>query len=59
LQIPLRSGHPCFWLTVPTAKPVVDFHHQVIAHAERTKNFDAYKKASKLLSASMLLLSFK
>ncbi|WP_237665537.1 hypothetical protein, partial [Tetragenococcus koreensis] len=37
LQIPPRDGHPCFWLTVPTAKPVVDFHHQVIAHAERTK----------------------
>ncbi|MFD0955974.1 hypothetical protein ACFQ1Y_06585, partial [Virgibacillus alimentarius] len=25
-------------LTVPTAKPVVDFHHQVIAHAGRTTN---------------------
>ena len=41
LQIPLRSGHPCFWLTVPTAKPVVDFHHQVIAHAERTKKTES------------------
>ncbi|HEX7063862.1 MAG TPA: hypothetical protein VF199_02240, partial [Bacillales bacterium] len=36
LQIPPHDGHPCHWLTVPTAKPVVDFHHQVIAHAGRT-----------------------
>ncbi|MFF0419754.1 hypothetical protein, partial [Paenibacillus lactis] len=31
-----RGGHPCLWLTVPTAKPVADFHRQVIAHAGRT-----------------------
>ena len=36
LQIPPRGGHPCLWLTVPATKPVVDFHHQVIAHAGRT-----------------------
>ncbi|SDK91407.1 hypothetical protein SAMN05216192_1611, partial [Paenibacillus typhae] len=36
LQIPPRGGHPCPWLTVPTAKPVADFHRQVIAHAGRT-----------------------
>lgn len=36
LQIPPHGGHPCHQLTVPTAKPVVDFHHQVIAHAGRT-----------------------
>lgn len=36
LQIPPHGGHPCLQLTVPTAKPVVDFHHQVIAHAGRT-----------------------
>ncbi len=36
LQIPPRGGHPCHSLTVPTAKPVVDFHHQVITHAGRT-----------------------
>ena len=30
LQIPPHGGHPCPWLTVPTAKPVVDFHHQVM-----------------------------
>ena len=24
-------------LTVPTTKPVVDFHHQVVAHARHTK----------------------
>jgi hypothetical protein len=32
LQIPAHSGHTCHWLTVPTAKPVVDFYHQVIDH---------------------------
>ncbi|WP_459771277.1 hypothetical protein, partial [Alkalibacterium sp. s-m-28] len=37
LQIPPHGGHPCHSLTVPTAKPVVDFHHQVVAHAGRTK----------------------
>ncbi|SDK76185.1 hypothetical protein SAMN05216192_15338, partial [Paenibacillus typhae] len=37
LQIPPRGGHPCPWLTVPTAKPVADFHRQVIAHAGRTR----------------------
>src|SRR5690606_2743697 len=36
LQIPPRDGHPCLWLTVPTAKPVADFHRLVIAHAGRT-----------------------
>ena len=38
LQIPPHNGHPCLRLTVPTAKSVADFHRQVIAHAERTKN---------------------
>jgi hypothetical protein len=36
LQIPPHGGHPCLQLTVPTAKPVADFHRQVIAHAGRT-----------------------
>ncbi|MBO0386937.1 hypothetical protein JWK66_06200, partial [Staphylococcus simulans] len=36
LQIPPHDGHPCLSLTVPTAKPVMDFHHQVVNHAERT-----------------------
>ena len=38
LQIPPHGGHPCLWLTVPATESVVDFHHQVIAHAGRTKN---------------------
>ena len=38
LQIPPHDGHPCLWLTVPTAKSVADFHRQVIAHAERTNS---------------------
>ncbi|MDR0853494.1 MAG: hypothetical protein LBN34_03925, partial [Clostridiales Family XIII bacterium] len=42
LQIPPRDGHPCPLLTVPTAKPVTDFHRQVIAHAEHTRTSDAY-----------------
>ena len=36
-QIPPRDGHPCSSLTVPTAKSVVDFHHQVVVHAAHTK----------------------
>ena len=32
-QIPPRGGHPCSSLIVPAAKSVVDFHHQVVAHA--------------------------
>ncbi len=36
LQIPPRDGHPCLRLTLPTTKRIVDFHHQVIAHAGRT-----------------------
>ena len=35
-EIPPHGGHPCHSLTVPTAKPVVDFHHQVITHAGHT-----------------------
>ena len=35
-QIPPRGGHPCSSLTVPTAKSVVDFHHQVVVHAAHT-----------------------
>lgn len=38
LQIPPHGGHPCLRLTVPTAKSVVVFLHQVIAHAGRTQN---------------------
>ena len=41
LQIPPRDGHPCLWLTVPATESVVDFHHQVVAHAGRTQNADS------------------
>ena len=37
LQIPPRDGHPCLRLKVPATESVVDFHHQVVAHAGRTK----------------------
>ena len=36
LQTPSHGERPCLWLTVPTAKPVADFHRQVITHAEHT-----------------------
>ena len=36
LQTPPHDGRPCLWLTVPTAKPVADFHRQVITRAEHT-----------------------
>ncbi|WP_238662927.1 hypothetical protein, partial [Staphylococcus felis] len=36
LQIPLRNGHPCLSLTVPTTTPVTDFHRQDVTHAGRT-----------------------
>ena len=35
-QILPHDRHPCLRLTVPTAKSVVDFHHQVATHAEHT-----------------------
>ncbi|WP_270897898.1 hypothetical protein, partial [Aliibacillus thermotolerans] len=53
LQIPRHHGHPCLQLTVPTAKPVVDFHHQVITHAGRTK----YKNGE-LVSPFLLVCSY-
>lgn len=37
LQIPPHEGHPCLWLTLPTAKCVRVFHPIVIAHAGRTR----------------------
>ena len=37
LQIPPHDGHPCPLLTLPTAKRVVDFHHQVTAHSGQTQ----------------------
>ncbi|WP_207383679.1 hypothetical protein, partial [Paenibacillus solani] len=40
------------WLTVPTAKPVADFHRQVIAHAGRT-----YKKDGADLFCTVFLSS--
>ena len=36
IQTPPHDGRPCPLLTVPTAMPVVDFHHLVVSHAERT-----------------------
>jgi hypothetical protein len=39
-QIPPRDGHPCCWLIVPIAWPIVDFHHPVIVHAEHTKKVE-------------------
>ena len=47
LQIPPRDRHPCLRLMLPTTKRIVDFHHQVIAHAGRTSKID--KSLSKLV----------
>lgn len=35
LKIPPHDGHPCAWITVPSAS-LVRTHRQVIEHAERT-----------------------
>ncbi|WP_390569623.1 hypothetical protein, partial [Staphylococcus pseudintermedius] len=48
LQIPLRNGHPCLSLTVPTTKPVTDFHRQDVTHAGRTQ-----KTPSKLVKLEL------
>ena len=36
LHTPPHDGRTCPLLTVPTAKPVVDFHHQVSVHSGQT-----------------------
>ncbi|MBQ9088114.1 MAG: hypothetical protein IJY46_04960, partial [Lentisphaeria bacterium] len=36
-QIPPHDGHPWLSLTVPTDKPVSDFHRRVNARAAHTK----------------------
>ncbi|HGH0842875.1 TPA: hypothetical protein ACJHH5_002376, partial [Staphylococcus pseudintermedius] len=41
--------HPCLSLTVPTTKPVTDFHRQDVTHAGRTK-----KKTASIATASRL-----
>ena len=38
-QILPHDRHPCLRLTVPTAKSVVDFHHQVVTYAEHTSEW--------------------
>ena len=40
LRIPPHGGHPCLRLTVPATESVVDFHHQVVAHAGRTRTLE-------------------
>jgi len=37
LQIPPHERYPCSWLTIPTTELVVNFHHQVVVDAGRTK----------------------
>ncbi|MEE0568465.1 MAG: hypothetical protein UC379_00285, partial [Acutalibacteraceae bacterium] len=48
-QTPSHGGRPCLRLTVPTAKPVADFHRQVITRAEHTRKsttvFTNYRSA--------------
>ncbi|WP_346024556.1 hypothetical protein, partial [Alkalibacterium indicireducens] len=47
--------------TVPTAKSVVDFHHQVVAHAGRTKKTpdDPFQSSDVLLIVFILLFCDK
>ena len=47
LQIPSRDGHPCLRLTVPATESVVDFHHQVVAHAGRTQKMACFLRYGK------------
>ena len=49
LRIPSRDGHPCLWLTVPTAKSVADFHRQVVAHAGRTGKIRITKPVMRII----------
>ena len=56
LQTPPHDGRPCLRLTVPTAKPVVDFHHQVIIRAGHTKeNASAIAKYESVVKNLMVL----
>ena len=38
LQIPPHNGHPCFWLTLPAARRIRNFHPIERALTERTKS---------------------
>ena len=56
LQTPPHDGRPCLWITVPTAKPVADFHRQVITRAERTnKNRPLLRRIIPLLNGLFLI----
>ena len=55
LQIPPRDRHPCLRLMLPTTKRIVDFHHQVIAHAGRTSK--AEEQAFAVSSALFFVFS--
>ena len=57
LQIPPRDGHPCLWLTVPATESVVDFHHQVVAHAGRTQKAPCLRRSRATLFCSVFALS--
>ena len=48
-QILPHNRHPCLRLTVPTAKSVVDFHHQAVVHAGHTKIKSADSKSAPYL----------
>ena len=41
-SIHLNQGTSFLLLTVPTAKPVVEFHHLAITHAGHTKNISPF-----------------
>ena len=56
-QTPPHDGCPCLWLTVPTAKPLADFHRQVITHAEHTSK-NSRRVIPTAVSVIYLLFSF-
>ena len=58
LQTPPHDGRPCLWLTVPTAKPVADFHRQVITHAERTRKTDNPDLELSVIKAKQTMTSY-
>ena len=57
LRIPSRDGHPCLRLTVPATESVVDFHHQVVAHAGRTVKKPETVEVSRFFRAISFLVA--
>ena len=63
LQIPPRVGHPCLWLTAPTAKSVTDFHRQVVtqclAHINGRRENHSRRPKHYIIISSIILCGCK